>query len=95
MTYINKAIPEFYNWSIQMEYLILWSTLEFNISKKMERAMNQMEALYKEWHSSKVSLYERYKYSFFIKSRLYNEMIVEFANNYSKNGSLMTAASLL
>lgn len=57
--------------------------------------MNQSEEIYKEWHSKKVPLIERYKFCFFIKFPHYNNIIKTFADNYKKLGSFMSASALL
>lgn len=92
---LGAILEKHTNWGVTLISLLLRSSIEFGIMKKMERAMNQIEKIYEEWHSVKTPLYERTKYCFCIGFPSYNQIIKEFSGYYAKNGSFMSAAALL
>ena len=94
MAYLASVISNYKDWSLMVTALISRSTLEFVMSRKMERSMLQFEQITTDWHSKDFSLLDRLKFAHVVALPSYIELISTLAQNYARISCFMSAFGL-
>lgn len=94
MAYLQLVINNYRDYSVMVLALATRSSLEFAITRKMERAMLQFDQLFRDWHSKDFAVADRLRLAHTIALPSYIELISTLAQNYTRIACFMSAFGL-
>ena len=92
IAYLSKIIDSIKNWSVGISALILRSAFEIKMPKRMDRAVMQLEQIYKDYEAKDPELADRTRFLFALSMKSYFENTIETADIYASIGWYTTAA---
>ena len=94
LSYSEKALKTSYNWLVFSKLLLSRSKAEDKISKKVERALLQIEALCNQYNDRNPTPYERLTYFFIIDYPMIFSLKKDYAECFMSYGAVMTACDV-
>ena len=94
LSYSNKALKESFDWLVYSKLLLHRSLAEDKSTKKIERALLQIEALCNQYNDRSPLPYERLKFFFMIDYPMIFNMKKHYAELFMSYGAVMTACDI-